>query len=296
LVAFSDSENETIPQSRKRKRKVLESLRLPAKKDDDATTASDVQLQPPASGSGRPPKRVKASQPQNTDCGFFKLPRELRDQIYSYFYTADKHLSFSAPQNFSMGTGLLRTCTQISHEARETLYSTNHFVFGRQCRRAGSYWDYEWKEIGFLPVRTFVDMIGGNLSLIKRITLILEDATPCLNPHLKTNEERRFIHDADLLLMLRTLAERALNLKRLGLHFHGRRRVEVSDRQFIQALLGIRADEVEFVRNITQHWVEIPQDDSKHDAGVERTCLQTMIRRKVVQNADGERVGTAEMG
>lgn len=69
---------------------------------------------------------------------------------------------------------------------------------------------------------------------------------PCLNPSMKTNEERRFVHDADLISVLRHLGDHA-QLQTLELHFHGRRRVDRTDDRFLDYMKRLKADTVTFV-------------------------------------------------
>ncbi|KAK5168707.1 uncharacterized protein LTR77_006016 [Saxophila tyrrhenica] len=128
-------------------------------------------------------------------CMFLSLPRELRDEIYTHLYHAPSRLHLAYPdENFRMGTAFLRTNLQICAEVCETLYGNNEFVFARMCQRHGSFCSSDdWNEVGFKAVREFVGMIGRrNLGLIKTLTLVLENAVPCLNPAMKTADQRRY--------------------------------------------------------------------------------------------------------
>ena len=196
--------------------------------------------------------------------GFLDIPPEIRNQIYRHVFVAKDHFNFDSPSNFSRGAAFLRTCKQVYEEGRSILYSENHFKFVRKTRRHGSYWEKEWNEVGFKAVRKFLRLIGSkNISLIRHVTLLLEDAVQCLNPGLRTADDRRFIYDEVLMSVLRHLASHA-KLQTLYLHFHGRkpniitilsaktstgrRRVEHTDRRFLHHLTDVQADQVKFVR------------------------------------------------
>ena len=115
-----------------------------------------------------------------------------------------------------------------------------------------------------------------NTALIRRISFMLEDAVPCLNPSLRTNEERRFVHDDDLMSVLRHLGNHA-QLQTIDLHFHGRRRVDRTDDRFLDYMKRLKADSVRFV-----DW---PPDSkyprsSKQDESVKSTLLAHCTRKK----------------
>ncbi len=164
--------------------------------------------------------------PPKSNCCFFKLPRELRDEIYSLIYARPPFLRFDNPGyplNLCFGTALLRTCSQIHTEATEVLYGTNYFVFGYQHREHGSYWAPDWEYVGWKAVRTFVTSIGTrNLDLIKRMTFILVDgSTSWLQARrTKKKDKKRFVDDKVLQFILRFLGKRA-RLEWLGIHCSG---------------------------------------------------------------------------
>lgn len=153
--------------------------------------------------------------------GFLDIPAEIRNQIYRHVFVAEDHFNFDSPSNFSRGAAFLRTCKQVYEEARSILYSENHFLFVRRGRRHGSYWEPEWSEVGYKAIRRFLRLIGPtNIGLLRHVTLLLEDATPCLNPEMTTADDRRFVYDDVLMSVLRHLGDHA-KLQKLDLHFHG---------------------------------------------------------------------------
>jgi hypothetical protein len=228
--------------------------------------------------------------------GFLDLPAELRNEIYRQVFVSDDCFNFDSPRNFSRSAAFLRTCKQVYNEARSILYSENHFLFVRKTRRHGSYWEREWNEVGFKAVRKFLHLIGPeNTALIRDATLLLEDATPCLNPGMTTADERRFVFDEVLMSCLKMLAQ-ASKLRKLHLHFRGtcpyctarkhaltwsvgRRRVERTDHRFLEKLTAIQADEVKFIR--TPPGCAYPTD-SKQEHSVEKMCLSAMVRKRKI--------------
>lgn len=105
------------------------------------------------------------------------------------------------------------------------MYSENTFAVERRSDQYGSLWSGDWRELGYLGVRKFFKSIGtSNTALIRHLTLTLDDAVPYLNPK-TTSEERRFVHDDELMSILKHLAQYS-QLQSLKLHFYGRRRVD----------------------------------------------------------------------
>ncbi|KAK3707039.1 hypothetical protein LTR37_012371 [Vermiconidia calcicola] len=225
-----------------------------------------------------PHQSGRSSKSKNRNfAGFLDLPAELRNEIYQQVFVVEESFRFDSPSNFSRCAALLRTCKQVYEEGRSILYSANHFIFARKTRRHGSYWQPEWSEVGFKAVRKFLKIIGPtNIGLIRRATLLLEDATPCLNPDLTTADDRRFVYDDVLMSVLRQLTDYA-KLEKLDLHFHGRRRVERTDHRFLDNLTTIQADQVSFVPT---PWTTLYPSDSKQESVVEKLCLKAMTRKK----------------
>ncbi|KAI5364000.1 hypothetical protein Slin15195_G096550 [Septoria linicola] len=210
--------------------------------------------------------------------GFLDLPAELRNDIYRLVFVTERPtINFAQPDNFSRSAALLRTCRQVYEEGRSILYTENAFAVERRTQRYGSFWENEWRELGYLNVRKFMKSIGPtNTALIRKMSFMLEDAVPCLNPSMRTNEERRFVHDDDLMSVLRHLGNHG-RLQTLHLHFHGRRRVDRTDDRFLDYMKRLKADIVKFVDWPPES--KYPRS-SKQDEGVKTTLLAHCTRKK----------------
>lgn len=97
----------------------------------------------------RPTKKQCQSAEPNTRAGFLDLPAELRNEIYRMTFVGEGRLTFANPTSFSKSAAFLRTCSQVHEEARSILYAENEFLFARRTSRYGSFWEDEWKELGF---------------------------------------------------------------------------------------------------------------------------------------------------
>jgi hypothetical protein len=73
-----------------------------------------------------------------------------------------------------------------------------------------------------------------------------------LSPPDSTAEKRRFVHDENLISILRNLAKHA-RLRELNLHFHGRRRVERTDELFLNHMKRVKADSVQFRLYVSEY-------------------------------------------
>lgn len=237
---------------------------------------------------------ARSKSKHNKYAGFLDLPAELRNEVYRMIFVDEKKINFSNPDNFSRSAALLRTCRQVYEEGmlslsqisdtklmrstgRSILYSENRFAIERRTQRYGSLWENEWRELGYLTVRKFMKTIGPtNIALIRHVSMMLEDAVPCLNPLMETNEERRFVHDNDLISVLRQLGNHA-QLQTLDMHYHGRRRVARTDDRFLDYMKRIKADTVRFV-----DWppTSTYPRASKQDEAVRTMLLATCTRRK----------------
>ena len=123
-------------------------------------------------------------------------------------------------------------------------------------------------------------MIGPtNTSLIRHVSLQLEDATPCLNPDTMTHEARRFVHDDALMSTLRHLGDYA-QLQTLKLNFHGRRRVETTDDRFLTYLKRVKADTVDLVKFPIGRVESVYATESKQEEPVRRMLMKTMVRKE----------------
>ncbi|TKA30332.1 hypothetical protein B0A50_02559 [Salinomyces thailandicus] len=234
----------------------------------------------PAKPKGRKRARKEAVPTSREGAGFLDLPAELRNEIYRLAFVADGKFNLARPTNFARSAAFLRTCRQVHEEARDILYGENEFLFVRRVDRHGSFWEDEWKEVGFKSIRKFVKTIGvENTSLIRHLSFQFEDATPCLNPDSMSHEERRFVHDDGLMSILRHLGDYA-QLQTLKLCFHGRRRVETSDDRFLAYLKRIRADTVELVKFPIGRPESVYAMESKQAEVVRKGLMKAMVRKE----------------
>lgn len=181
---------------------------------------------------------------------FLDLPAEIRNQIYRLAFVSEDKLDFAYPNNFSRSSALLRTCRQVHEEGRSILYSENVFYFQRRKKERAVRWTINSYEIGYKDIRFFLKSIGlANVSLLRRLIIMFEDAQPSMNPHLKDADDRRFTCDDDLLDVLHMLADHTM-LKTLDLCFQGRRTFYLRDEpRFVDYLTRIKADKVRCINN-----------------------------------------------
>ncbi|KAI5261834.1 hypothetical protein E4T47_09394 [Aureobasidium subglaciale] len=181
---------------------------------------------------------------------FLDLPAEIRNQIYQLAFVSEEKLDFAYPNNFSRSSSLLQTCRQVHEEGRTILYSENTFYFQRRKKERAVRWTTDVYEIGYKDIRFFLKSIGlANVSLLRRLIVMFEDATPSMNPHMKDAEQRRFTKDEDLIDILRLLGDHTM-LKTLDLCFQGRRNFYNRDEtRFIEHLTRIKADQVKCINN-----------------------------------------------
>ncbi|KAL2355154.1 hypothetical protein BJ546DRAFT_841234 [Cryomyces antarcticus] len=182
---------------------------------------------------------------QKTKMGFLSLPGELRNQVYRILFVVEFPFNISKPDNFCRSGGLLSTCRQVYVEGRTVLYSENKFIFERQIHTRAIYFQAQWIEVGFKDVRRFLTNIGpANIALIRDLSLCFEDTMPSGSPHLKTAEQRRFVHDEHVLECLKMLG-RSSQLKKISLHFYGKKLLATTDYRFLERLRCIKADDVQ---------------------------------------------------
>ncbi|KAK6430808.1 hypothetical protein LTR95_013032 [Oleoguttula sp. CCFEE 5521] len=276
-------------------------LNVPAGEDREITLNIDLKSlfkrQASPNDSPSPPTRKRqrllpqASKRKSTatqaasHAGFLDLPPELRNEIYRLTLVTPNRdrLDFGSPSTrFSRSAAFLRTCSTVHNEARSILYSENEFFFQRQSRRHGHIFASDWSELGFRPVRRFLKAIGPmNTGLIRHVTFLFEDAAPSLNPQLSTAEARRFVHDPQLHSLLRHLGAYA-KLRVLHMNFQGRKTVDATraNDKFLSLLMGVKADEVEFVRHPVWATQSSYHSKSKHVCVIGKLCLEGMVRRK----------------
>ncbi|KAF2807794.1 uncharacterized protein BDZ99DRAFT_464706 [Mytilinidion resinicola] len=217
------------------------------------------------------PAKHSAGTHQPNATGFLKLPPELRNKIYGLLFVSQNELRFSNPQ-FSLSSAFLRTCKQVHDEGRTVLYGESTFVFERNRNSRSPFWDPVAKEIGYKDMRRFLTMIGDNLALLRQIRVVFEDATPSSLPYVRSQEERRFIHDEHLIECLRIL--RRAELKKLTLCFHGRKTLtEYDGVSFLGRVCEIQADKVDIISNPRCWYME-----SKIHYTVKEPLVKSMTR------------------
>ncbi|KAL9094829.1 MAG: hypothetical protein Q9165_002778 [Trypethelium subeluteriae] len=183
-----------------------------------------------------------------TKIGFLALAPELRNQVYRLVFGSEKPLRFAHPGNFRRSGQLLCSCSQIYNEARQFLYSENKFVVERRSQVRGKAFVEGDPEIGYRDFLRFLRQVGAeNVSMLRDLTITFEDVAPVADRRFWTPEERRFVYDDVLLSCLRNLA-RYGKLRKLSLSFQGKRELRLLDRQFMDTIKGLRADEVRFVQ------------------------------------------------
>ncbi|KAF2495621.1 hypothetical protein BU16DRAFT_394462 [Lophium mytilinum] len=217
------------------------------------------------------PAKVAAGTHRPSATGFLKLPPELRNKIYKLLFVSQSELRFNNPQ-FSLSSAFLRTCKQVHDEGRSILYGEGTFVFERNRLSRSPFWDPVAKEIGYKDMRRFLTMIGDNLALLRQVRVVFEDATPSSLPYVRSQEERRFIHDEHLIECLRIL--RRAELKKFTLCFHGRKTLtEYDGASFLGRVCEIQADKVDIISNPRCWYME-----SKIHYTVKEPLVKSMTR------------------
>lgn len=175
--------------------------------------------------------------------GFGRLPPEIRNRVYELLFKDADEFKFHTPDNFCKSAQFLRTCKLVYSEGCSVLYSENKFVFDRNRHQRARYWEPIPKEIGYTDVRRFLKDIGPeNLSYLRDVKIIFEDASPAATPYLPSHESRRYVNDQHLIDCLRILAQ--TKLQKFTINFHGRRALLKTDVRFLSYLEQIKADEV----------------------------------------------------
>lgn len=184
---------------------------------------------------------------------FSDFPPEIRNNIYRRLFVAQDPLGIPRANNLCRSAQFLSTCKLVYSEGCSVLYSDNTFILDRSRDRRGPFWEPEPKEIGYTDVRRFLKLIGPeNLSYLRDVRLVLEDACPSSTPKL-SHEQRRYINDEHLIDILRIL--RGTKLRELRLTFLGRRMLLRTDVKFLGYLEQVKADEVSNGMSINnQRW------------------------------------------
>jgi hypothetical protein len=147
------------------------------------------------------------------------------------------------PSNCKHSAAFLRTCQMVHVEGCSILYQENRFTFRRNKNARNPFWSNDNKEIGYLDMRHFLNMIGyiGRVN-IRMIHIVFDDATRPQAMELP-NSDGRYTNDCNLLASLKLIA-RECSLEKLGLAFFGRRHLTTYDVRFLEHICAIEADEV----------------------------------------------------
>jgi hypothetical protein len=146
-------------------------------------------------------------------------------------------------------TGIESNAISQTHAHKE-IAGENAFHFERCTATRGTYFEATWKEIGFKDVRRFLETIGAvNVSMMRYISFHFQDAALSTKSYLDDNE-RRFVNDPILHHILKLIGANA-RLSKIAFQFSGRRLLQKSDYNFLQALSSIRSDEVIHAERMT---------------------------------------------
>ncbi|KAH8727886.1 hypothetical protein GQ44DRAFT_610593 [Phaeosphaeriaceae sp. PMI808] len=188
---------------------------------------------------------------------FADLPPEMRNSVYRHLFACERDETLRIPQ-LASSSGLhrssqfLRTCKLVHNEGCSILYGENEFDLRRHHDTRVPFWEPIPKEIGYQDVLQFLRMIGPeNIQYLRDIKIDFDDALPRYTPDMNS-ESRRYITDDYLMHCLRIL--RDAKLRRVSLHFGGRRQLFKSDVKFLGYLEQIKADEVV---KTTPHWSQM---------------------------------------
>lgn len=179
---------------------------------------------------------------------------ELRNKVYRLLFRTKDKVDFVDPSDVPRSGAFLRTCKQVYEEGRTVLYGENSFYFGRNKELRRPFWVSERKEIGYKDLRLFLHTIGlGNIAYLRHLWLCFDDAAPSAVPHLRRNEERRYVHDSHLIECLKVLAKHA-RLKKMTFTFWGRKTLALTDSRFLDYLCKVKADQVEFKMPYSEYY------------------------------------------
>jgi hypothetical protein len=212
--------------------------------------ASHFSLRSPSVLSSPLTVASEGSEDVKSPTGLLKLPGEIRDRIYKLVLTKNNAVNFNKRENFEHSAQFLRVCKQVAKEGARFLYGSNAFHFERTSRVRGTYMDKEWKEVGFKDVRRFLRAIGPvNISHMRYLSFILEDAAPCLTADL-TNPERMYVNDPVLHEIFRIIGQNTI-LEKLAIGFCGRAQVTPKDFHFLRAIGEVKT---KHFQNYTGHY------------------------------------------
>ncbi|KAF2402592.1 hypothetical protein EJ06DRAFT_555199 [Trichodelitschia bisporula] len=191
---------------------------------------------------------------QATTKGFFALPNEIRNRIYSLlFCNAEKDgVTFRTPGHIralpcippGLSAAFLRTCHEIYNQGRLVLYGNNTFEFSRSEEDRRPYFSHPAFEVVYRDFYHWTKTIGPlNLSLIRKLRVY------CSNPRRRNyrhvSDPQRFCHDKHLLSALKLIAHNCHQLEFLHIRLSGRKLTWQNAPEFVQVLGDMRAEVVE---------------------------------------------------
>ena len=185
--------------------------------------------------------------------GFMDLPIELREKVYRdvFIKAVQTRITGRAQHTYPHSSALLRANRAIYHESRKYLYSENRFLFVPSTLITVTPYDQGWEELSYSHARQFLEDIGPeNTGMLKNIGLSFEDRSPSGNPGL-TMDELRFESNKDVIWILEYLGKYGLRIEKLKLGFTGRRRMiargwDSNVVEFLLALSRVKTDRLLF--------------------------------------------------
>jgi hypothetical protein len=164
--------------------------------------------------------------------------------VYQDLFVAEKAIDFGqSSANCGHSAAFLQTCKMVHIEGCATLYRDNRFIFRRNKNARNPFWSNDNKEVGYLDMRHFLNMIGyTGRSNLRKIHIVFEDASRPQAIELR-DSDGRYSNDANLLASLKLIA-RDCTLEKIGLAFFGRRNLSTFEFRFLENLCIIEADEV----------------------------------------------------
>jgi len=165
------------------------------------------------------------------------------------------------------------------------MYGENAFHFSRSSKTRGTYFESDWREIGFKDVRRFFNDINDNVSFMKYISFSLDDAAPSATPYLE-EEQRRCVNDPILHHIFKLIGSHTV-LTKFAIAFHIRRTIVNSDYVFLKALSSIKCHQF----NQARHWYST----RRMSYGIMDRLQKVMVSKKEVdEDVDLSRKKTVE--
>lgn len=189
--------------------------------------------------------RTTSTSSSNGKTGFLDLAPELRNVIYRQVLVSDQDVQFPTgspyQKNPTFPAALLATCRQIELEASQILYGDQAVQLSRDHRERGTFFDRDWREIGYLDGRLFLQRIGPrNIGNIRSLTLVLADGKEDKEDY---SHKHRAVNDDNLIAIMKLLAKHG-RLQSLHVRLQVRKSITKDDERFLVNLHAMRADEV----------------------------------------------------